>query len=194
MSLNQKRLVIGAHLSYSLLGAAITNSGGAAVTSTTVKPDGTTPGDWNIFATVVDCNIDNKRTEEDVHVPAPGAYQRDDILTTLILQGLDLTLNEVNELVLQSLLLSGTIGAGSVSGGTVTPATFSPGTTLGEVRGWFRLQNYAQNNSLILDWQFYGRAIVKSLKAENKHVMPKLEIAKFYNALESGSSSLIAAA
>lgn len=185
MSNNLKRLIIGAHLNYSLDGAAITNGGGAAVSGVGIKPDGTAPGDWISFGTVEQADVKTKDSVEEIMAPSPGAYRRLDQVRTSVMTDLEITTFEVQEILLRSLLRSGAI---------TNASPFTPDSALGEVRGWWQLKKYAQNDALVLDWQFYGLGIVHALSAVNKLVKPKFEIAKFYNVLESGISTLAAAA
>ena len=184
MSLHAQRLIIGAALSYCLDGSAITNTGGSVTSGVSVKPDGTTAGDWKTFGTVEKANIKVGETKEEIFAPSPGAYRRIEQLRTSQMTDLAITIQEVQELVLQSLLRSGSI---------TDSTSFTPGSTLGEIRGWFRLQKYSQRDNLVLDWQFYAVGTVRAMTVENKSVKPEFDLALLWNSLESGKSTLAAA-
>jgi hypothetical protein len=179
--LNSKRLILGSSLSFCLDGTAITNAAGLLSSGPGIKPDGTTPGDWTPLGTVEKVALKVSENTEEVLAPAPGPYRRVDRLRTSQMTDLSVDIQEVNELVLQSILRTASIADGTA---------FVPGAALGELRGWFNLTAASQRNRPVLNWQFYAIAVIRLLEAENKTITPGIDFALLYNPLESGLSTL----
>ena len=139
------------------------------------------PGNWNWFSTVENSSLEVKRTEEDVMAPSPGRYRRIDRLVSQSVTDITTVTQEVNELVLESLLESGVLTDGTA---------FEPNSELGQVRGWWQFKKYDQEDNLILLLELYGIMTVKVLKAENKQYKPSLDLAILYNPLATGTSTL----
>jgi len=179
--LTLKRLLLGAQLGFVLDGTNITNAAGGTVSGPGVKPDGTTPADWAPFGTVEKIDIKIAETKEDIMAPSSGAYRRIDQMRISEMTDLTLVTQELNEVIVASLMRAGLI---------TDDASFSPGITLGEFRGWWNLTQYSQRDNPALNWQFYAIAVVRILELENKTIKPQVDLALLYNALESGKSTL----
>jgi len=184
LNLHSIRLVAGSSLFFCLDGTVISNQDGRTVSGSAVKPDGTTSGDWTGFGTVETVELKVIEEIEEIMAPAPGPYRRVNQLRSSQMTRLDIVIQEVNELVLLSLLHSTTVSDAIPS---------LAGTPTGELRGWFRLLCHSQCNAPVLDWQFYAIAVIRSLGIGSQCVKPHLEIAVLHNPLESGSINLIAA-
>lgn len=155
----------------------------AALVSSTNKPTSAAPN-WAAIGEVLNDEVKNEGTDLPIVTGTGGPYRRTNILRTSTATDIMVVTESVNELVLESVLQSGAI---------VNGTAFAPGSSIGQIRGWWRFQKRAQNGALILDIHQYGIAVVKAVKAENKNVTPQWDISVLYNALATGTSTLASA-
>ena len=181
MPTNVKLLSFGDRIKFTLDGTAITNSGGATVVTSGIKPDGTTPGDWKDFSTVEEGTIESKFSDEDVMSAAPGAYRRTDVFRSMLALDVKLSLQQVNEHILRSVLQSPAITDGT---------EFVVGGELGQVRGWLQITSGSQNDETVLTLELYGILSCKLRKADGKRFKPEVEFSVLYNTLNTGMSGL----
>jgi hypothetical protein len=185
--MNLKALIIGSHLLYARNGAAAINGavngvgGAAVVVASNLKPDTSMPGNWPFAGRVQDCDIKPQMTKNDVMSPSPGAYRRTDQLVSKASLDIDFAVQDVSELFFEMLLLAG--------GGPIAN-DFAPMTAVGQVLGWWKLQQYDQGDNLRNVIDVWGYMTVSAQKFDDKPIVAKFSLAVLYNALNSGVLSL----
>jgi hypothetical protein len=137
-----QRSVIGAQAKFFKSGAAITVPG-AAVASRTAKPGAADPL-W-IDCGISDWNIQNTSETKNFMAPLPGARALYDVITISKGAKLKGKIMELSNLVYQMLLSSASLPASPTAMGQFNPLAGDP-----VVRGWLKLQQYDQFNTLIL--------------------------------------------
>ena len=177
--MNVNPLIIGSQLFFARSGATIDGN----VVSATSKPDTTPTTNWTNIGRVLSATPQPKLEEEAIIAPSPGAYRRADILTKTVALDLEFQLTDVSELFFEMLLLA--------NGGTTgITADYQPLSGLGEIRGWFKCQQYDQSNTLRNVFDVWARAKVNAQKMDNNIIKSTMVVNVFDNALNTGTLTL----
>ncbi len=127
--------------------------------------------------------MQNTGKVSDFMAPSPGARQLYD--KVVVSKGLKLkgTLMELSNLVWQVLLSSGTLPTSPTAGGAFNPLAGDP-----LVRGWLKLQQYDQANTLINTMDlFVVLTIPGDVKFGDKEVDVAVEADALYSTLNTGT-------
>ena len=186
MAWTQKPLFIGAHFWLMPVGSNFTSPGaGGVVSQYGTWPDQNEPT-WPTYA-LGNCesfDLDPKiATAEDILAPMPGAVQRVDVISPYALPEIQFTLNTVDSLGIQLAL-----NTAQIFGSANTAANPNGGAAPG-VKGILKIQNYDQNNNLILNIQSWVYVTLKSaLKGAPKTLTkPEYMAALIYSPNNLGS-------
>lgn len=182
--MNVLMLSFGDIIRFTVDGTALTNVGGAATSSRTVKPDGTTASDWKEFTAVEEGRVSGVFSDEDVFRPSPGAYRRAEVFRSMLAHDIIILGQEVNEIIVQSVLQTAAL----------TNAKVDIGTKNGQIRGWLQITRAAQNDATVLLMEVYGIISVKDLVADGKRFKPQIEFKVLHNTLNEVTPSLAAGA
>lgn len=173
MSNTLRKLVIGSHLFFAREGAVIDE----ITVSRTAKPDAEPIANWTNIGVVQDFQPKPKTESTDTYAPSPGAYRRDDEVVTSRALDLSFSLVEVSPLFFESILMAG----GAIA------AAYNPASGTGRIRGWFKCQQYSQDDDLINVLDVYGAATFESEKQGNKLIIPTLNLKVLYSTLQTGN-------
>lgn len=180
--MNHKKLALGSIVYFARAGDNIDG----AVVSAAIKPDIDPVENWTPIGEVLDLAPKGKRFEEETMTGASGLYQRSDVVVTGFTLDVDVTLNELTELTLESVF--GAAGAIPLTGGTA--GNFAPGAGGGQIRGWFKCQNYSPGATERLVFDLWGVGTFDTVKFENKIIKPVLKIMMLANPLNTAHASL----
>lgn len=144
-----KTVVVGSHLLFARSGDTIDS----VVVSKTAKPDNDPATNWINFGCVEDASFDRNFERETIYCPSPGSYQKEDIITTQKEMQMELTMRKHSAAFFE--MLMGNDGAIPDASGSGTPA-YTPMSGDGYLRGWFKLQQYDQDEALIHSVDAWG--------------------------------------
>lgn len=150
----------------------------------TIKPVSTIPAHWIDIGSVDEASFESNLKTATVVAPLPasGFYQPKTKVSAGSAPMLKLKVNEVTELVIESLYCSGEI---------TDAADFTPGAGTGLIEGWLQIKRYSGNTLTLLIEQ-YGFLSVKAEKTDGsgKVIMPEFDFEIMGNSLAIGNSTL----
>lgn len=185
MAWKQQALFIGAHFWLAPLGAAFTSPAAGVISQNGAWPDQAEENwaNWALGA-CESIDIDPKMaTEELILAPSPGAVQAIDVVAPYATPEVSFTLNQTDSLAIQLALNTQQIFASATT-------QFNPGGGGAPgVKGILKIQNYDQNNNLILNVQFWAFVKLKSaLKGAPKTLTkPEYTATLIYSPNNTGS-------
>lgn len=174
-----KRMVLGSHVYFARSGSVIDS----VTVSKTAKPTNDPTTNWVSLGCVDDVSIDRQIQEEESYCPSPGQYALDDITVIQKDMTISATLSVVSNAYFQMLMnSSGAIADGASSGAYV------PNSGDGYLRGWFKLQQYDQSDTLIHAVDVWGGGRLSGAQELGRSVIrPQMEIRVFDSTLNTGA-------
>jgi len=139
-----------------------------------------TENDWLDLGKIEDVNFNPKRTEAEIYSPNPGSYDLSDILIKSKELGLEFTLQEVTEFMIE--MLTASIGP--------IVDDYQPFTASGALYGWFRVGQFGQNNAQFNQLSVWGRATADATKFGNDPAKGKVNVRCLSNPKTSGTLAL----
>jgi len=183
MSQTLRKLVLGSHLLFAREGTVIGVAPDVNTVGKTFKPEveAAPPyNNWVSLGDIQDFQPKPKVEATDVMAPSPGAYRRTEEVVTGRSLDLSFSLMDTSELFFESLMLAG----------SAITAAYNPATGTGRIRGWFKCQQYDQEDALANVFDVYGSGEFTTEKQGNKLIIATLNVKVLYSALQSGNLTL----
>ncbi|MDB6017667.1 MAG: hypothetical protein JWR19_2156 [Pedosphaera sp.] len=175
--MNQGSVIIGSHLYFVREGDVFTVPG-AGVAGRNAKP-GATDTSWIDLGIIKDCGVTPTREEREIFAPTPGQIRLYDVIETKRKLEYKIALQEMSPLVWE--LLFGTLPL------TLASTQYNPlsGPTK---KGWLKLQQYKQDDTLFNTVDSYCQLIVDGeVKFDDNVIAVNLTARQLHSTLNTGA-------
>lgn len=173
-----KPRIIGNHVFFIRDGAEFTSPGEGTV-SRSSKPDQNEAG-WLDFGIVNNFEADPQMDEKEIYAPTPGQLRLYDVLQTKRKLNLKWECEE-----LQKMSVELAFGAAAVEGGGAINYNPLAGDV---VKGWIRVQQYDQNDTLVNTVEVYVRLkLASALNFNDDVVKTSMEATTLHSTLNQGT-------
>jgi len=175
--MNQGPVIIGSHAYFVREGDAFTvpSAGNAGRNS---KP-GATDASWLDVGILKDVGTNLTREEREIYAPTPGQIRLYDLIETKRKQEIKLALQEMSPLVWELMFGTLPLATGSTQYNPMSGPT---------KKGWLKLQQYKQDDSLFNTLDLYVQLIVDGeVKFDDNVVAPNLTARVLHSTLNTGT-------
>ncbi|WOO43160.1 hypothetical protein [Rubellicoccus peritrichatus] len=179
-----RSILIGNHLFFAREGDSIDG----VTVARDAKPDTDPEANWTDVGIISSASIENSKNELEIWGPSPGRLALQDVLLSRQDLMIRATLEEASPMLWE--LLFGAVGAIDTSG----TGAFVPLAKRGFVKGWWKFQQYDQNDVAINLVDVWGRADITGavdFGDQQQVITYELEIRLLNSALNSGVLSNI---
>lgn len=143
------------------------------------KPDVSPESNWTDLGIVATYGVEDNSTTEDIMKGQPGVVSLYDVLKTADMRTVTCEMVEFNPLAVQALYNTGNI-----------TTTFVPGSAGRHLQGWLKVQQYNQDNELVVAMDVWVDVQLSSLTANlGARTGYTLVFRQLYSSLNTGSLS-----
>lgn len=180
--MNLKSIILGSHCYFAREGDEIDE----ITVGPESKPDNDPVSNWTSLGIVGDFTVDPQMSEIIIKRPAPGQMVDADVIETNRQGIYGLMLKQASELAWELLF-----GAKPINQAAETnPGAYAPLSRTTAVKGWFKFQQYDQNNTLINVTDVWAHVkidgAVTFAEAQTEEIRFQFRLRQLYSSLNSG--------